>query len=314
MALTGVDISHHQNDAGLDLAKLLPAVGFVIIKATQGTGYVDPAFARNMAAARAAGKLRGSYHFAGDTGRVPGDPVREADHFAAVAGPQPGEVLVLDWEPTKAPADPDGWCAAFIARVLERTGVAPMIYMSESVARSGSWARTRALDVGLWVARYGPNTGSKPAITLNVGSWGRAAMWQFTSAGRRPGATGLVDCNEFYGDATAWLAYGGGSTRAPALVAPPRPVAQPQAAPAFDVARDFRCEKGDRSDRIRSLQKFLNRVFPAYSRIAPTDPTYGPQTVAVVREFAHRSGIPSADGLNIGPQIAAALAKAGFRG
>jgi hypothetical protein len=32
----------------------------------------------------------------------------------------------------------------------------------------------------------------------------------------------------------------------------------------------------------------------------------------VLAEFAHRSGIASADGLNIGPQLAAALTRAGF--
>jgi hypothetical protein len=36
------------------------------------------------------------------------------------------------------------------------------------------------------------------------------------------------------------------------------------------------------------------------------------QTAAVLREFAHRSGIADADGLNIGPKLAAALYRAGF--
>ena len=38
MSLNGIDISNHQ--AGLDLAKV--SADFVICKATEGTGFVDP--------------------------------------------------------------------------------------------------------------------------------------------------------------------------------------------------------------------------------------------------------------------------------
>lgn len=240
MTLRGADISHWQNDAGLNLGAFLNSVDFVIVKATQGAGYVDPKFGVNMDAARRAGKLRGAYHFAGDNGRVPGDPVREADHFIDVVGHQPGEVLVLDYEPTKPPADPDGWCAAFICRVRDRTGVVPMLYMSEAVTRQGSWARTRALNVGLWVARYGPNTGAVPSLTLNVGAWGGFAMWQFTSSGRVSGARGTVDLNEFYGNAEAWGRYGGaagGAAGGPAPAATPTPVRTANVLPAGSTLR-----------------------------------------------------------------------------
>jgi hypothetical protein len=63
--------------------------------------------------------------------------------------------------------------------------------------------------------------------------------------------------------------------------------------------------------RVAALQTWLNRVYPAYSHLA-ADGWYGPATAAVLAEFAHRSGIASADGLNIGPQLAAALTRAGF--
>jgi hypothetical protein len=63
--------------------------------------------------------------------------------------------------------------------------------------------------------------------------------------------------------------------------------------------------------RVRQLQEWLNRAYPAYSDLA-TDGWYGPATAAVLAEFARRSSIPGADGLNIGPKIAAALHAAGF--
>jgi peptidoglycan hydrolase-like protein with peptidoglycan-binding domain len=63
--------------------------------------------------------------------------------------------------------------------------------------------------------------------------------------------------------------------------------------------------------RVAALQAFLNRAYPAYSDLA-TDGWYGEATAGVLRQFAARSGIDGADGLNIGPKLAAALAKAGF--
>lgn len=212
MTLTVVDVSHHQNDAGpIDFGALFHAVGAFLCKASERTDYADPAYNTNMPAARAGGGVnRGSYHFAGSslTGRV-GDPTAEADHYCWVANHQPGEVLVLDYEPKIPPPDPDGWCATFLTRVRDRTGVVPMTYMSESVARSQPWTRTRATNTGLWVARYGPNTGTRPDLTLNVGAWQRPAMWQYTSNGTVPGVRGKVDLSEFYGTAQAWARYGG---------------------------------------------------------------------------------------------------------
>ena len=63
--------------------------------------------------------------------------------------------------------------------------------------------------------------------------------------------------------------------------------------------------------RVAALQTWLNRVYPAYSALVP-DGWYGPATALVLREFAHRSSIPAADGLNIGPKLADALYRAGF--
>lgn len=63
--------------------------------------------------------------------------------------------------------------------------------------------------------------------------------------------------------------------------------------------------------RTADLQGFLNRYAPGYSWLA-VDGWYGAQTAAVLAEFARRSGVKGADGLNIGPQIAAALYRAGF--
>lgn len=310
MALTGVDISHHQNDAGpIDWARLSGSVDFLLAKASERTDYVDAKYAVNVGWARSAGKLTGSYHFAGSslTGSV-GDPVAEAEHYVAAADHRPGELLVLDYEPGHPPADPDGWCAAFIDRVRALTGVTPLIYMSESTARAIPWSATRATGTRLWVARYGPNTGSKPAIALNVGVWGSAVMWQFTSKGSVPGLVGWIDVDEFTGTAGDWLRYGGASGAA-------APVTSASAAPAgFDAAgwvRGWRAAAGDAGQVFALLQEWANAAFPAYAHIAPVAAAYGPQTVAFLKEFCRRVGV-GGDGRDIGPKTAAALVEQGF--
>ena len=93
--LRGIDISDHQADidiAGVD-------ADFVIVKATEGRTYVSPSFEKQYAAAKAAGRLLGIYHFA-----ALNEPEVEADFFLDTIGDRVGEaVLVLDWE--RAPLD-----------------------------------------------------------------------------------------------------------------------------------------------------------------------------------------------------------------
>jgi hypothetical protein len=101
---------------------------------------------------------------------------------------------------------------------------------------------------------------------------------------------------------------GAGSSPPPS----PTPPAPPPPWP-FDV-RSWRVQFGDSSLHVKALQDWGNRTFPLYCNIHPTDPHYGPLTAGFVREFAHRSGIPEADGMNIGPKVAGALANAGFGG
>lgn len=68
--------------------------------------------------------------------------------------------------------------------------------------------------------------------------------------------------------------------------------------------------RGSTGARVRSLQAGLNRVFPAYSKLA-LDGSFGPATERVVREFQRRSGLV-ADGY-VGPKTTAALARHGIR-
>ena len=74
----GIDISHYQGDV-LELMKTTDSLHFVIAKATEGTGYVDPEFRSNWREIKERGLIRGAYHFY----RFGDDPVEQAKHFAS---------------------------------------------------------------------------------------------------------------------------------------------------------------------------------------------------------------------------------------
>lgn len=63
MPIFGLDISHHQ-DLALDLARCKrEGISFVFIKSTEGSTYVDPEFAHNLAEARGSGLEVAAYHY-----------------------------------------------------------------------------------------------------------------------------------------------------------------------------------------------------------------------------------------------------------
>jgi hypothetical protein len=69
-------------------------LGFVFIKATEGTGYVNPRYASQLAAVRAGTAVPGHYHFA-----RPGPSMQaQADYFLRHITLKPGDMLALDWE------------------------------------------------------------------------------------------------------------------------------------------------------------------------------------------------------------------------
>lgn len=102
--------------------------------------------------------------------------------------------------------------------------------------------------------------------------------------------------------------------------APPAPAPAPAEFTGPDLRGrgiDLRGEVGANGERVRALQAWLLRTYPAYARAGlgadGADGWWGAKTSAVLAEFATRSGIRGADGANIGPQIARKLYLAGAR-
>ena len=217
--LTGIDISKWQGaDFNVDAA-----ADFVICKATEGTGYVDPLCDKLYQQAKAKGKLLGVYHFArpdlGTTGEA------EAEYFVKNIKGYIGEaILVLDYE--CAPYS-DDWAYAFAKRVHDLTGVWPMLYASASKINGVNWSKT-AKNCGLWIAGYpnaynvpNPPTPSVKDMPYGIGAWPFWAIWQYTSS------AGALDRDIANMDAAAWRKYAAADGEAK-----PEPTATPKPQPA----------------------------------------------------------------------------------
>ena len=206
MIMNGIDISSWQT--GIDL-KQVPC-DFAIIKATGGTGYVNPDCDRTFQQGMKAGKKLGIYHYAREKG-CKGSAQEEAEFFLQNAEGYIGKaILVLDWEEENGLGP--GWAKAWLDRVQQRTGVKPLIYMSKSVCREYDWSSVASAGYDLWCAQYANDreTGyqSSPwTDARGIGAFPYMALYQYSASGRLDGWNGRLDLNVFYGDKAAWDKY-----------------------------------------------------------------------------------------------------------
>lgn len=246
MALKGIDISKWQT--GIDLSKV--DCDFVIVKATEGIGYVDRKCDSFYQQAKRLGKKLGFYHFA----RPRNDAVREAQYFYNNTKNYFGEAIpILDWEAENK--SDVAWAKRWLDEVYRLSGVKPLIYMSESVANAYNWSSVANADYGLWVAKYRDNNPDYNYNMANAGTrprvkwWKFYCMWQWTSTGRLNGYNGNLDCNVFYGDGTTWDKYAGKSgTTQP--VKPTQPVKKSNEEIANEVINGAWGNGEDRKKRL----------------------------------------------------------------
>lgn len=198
--LNFLDTSNHQG--GYNPA--LTGADAVIVKATEGTGFVDPYCDSIIQQAIAAGMPWGFYHFAGD-----GDEIEEATHFVqnTINYFEHG-IPVLDWEGNQSV----DWVNEFVAEVYSSTHVWPWIYANPWRFNQGGVNPNCAR----WVASY-PDVAS-PTWSQAQG-WdcpaadGNVVAWQICSDGTVNGIAGNVDLDLFYGTKEQWLAYARGCTK-----------------------------------------------------------------------------------------------------
>lgn len=209
MSLNGIDIASYQK--GIDLSKV--PCDFVIVKATQGATYINPDFRRAVEQALSLGRLIGVYHYASGQ-----NVVAEAMHFIRQVGPYIGKaILALDWE-----ADQNSkfavaaWAKEFLAIVQNETGIAPLIYMSKSIARGYNWCDICRKNP-LWAAQYAnynPTAYQADPWTdkYGWGAWTKPTIYQYSSAGILPGYNGKLDLDLAYLTREEWQRLAGGKS------------------------------------------------------------------------------------------------------
>lgn len=194
-----IDVSSYQSTLNLVAAKSTPIQG-VIIKATQGTNYVNPYCDMHYEQAKSAGLLRGFYHYADS-----GSPEIEAEYFWNNCRNYFRDgIPVLDWEENQSV----DWVNRFVRHLKDISGVWCWIYANPWRFNQGAVESNCAR----WVASY-PEVVS-PSFS-QASSWdcpsadGNVVAWQFCSDGRVNGYNGNVDCSLYYGDEESWLKYAG---------------------------------------------------------------------------------------------------------
>lgn len=198
--MNGIDISSYQAELN---AGIVPS-DFVIIKATEGTNYINPTWEEQSGQVIQTNKLLGFYHFASV-----GNPIAEADFFISVVKDYIGKaVLVLDFEAGAINAWGNVGARQFLNRVKEKTGVYPMIYMSAEVTRQFNWS-TISTTNPLWVAQYAsmnPTGYQSEPWTDGEGysAWSSAAIHQYSSACSLANWNGNLDINLAYINANQW--------------------------------------------------------------------------------------------------------------
>jgi lysozyme len=202
--IKGVDVSHWDGTVNWTSVKA-SGVSFAFAKATESTDLIDDQFAANWAGMKAAGVVRGAYHFFDASA----DPTAQATYFLAEVGTlEAGDLPpVLDFETLNGESEANAVAkaATFLAAVTARTGKRAILYMSAEFL-SGTYASIAPYT--LWDANYGVACPGVPA------EWTTWTFWQNSDTGSVSGISDAVDLDYFNGTLAqlAGITSGGGGS------------------------------------------------------------------------------------------------------
>jgi lysozyme len=183
-----IDLSHH--NVITDWTAIRNAgIHAVLHKASQGTTFVDKTYHERRRQALDSGLLFGAYHF-GEAGPA----LPQVSHFLDTVQPEPGDLLVLDFEPCAQTMTQEG-AELFVDEVYVRTGQWCGLYsgMSFCGETMGTCTDTPLARSWLWLARYSTTPPVVPP------AWTTWTLWQFCDDGTIPGIEGAVDIDRFNG-------------------------------------------------------------------------------------------------------------------
>lgn len=261
-----VDVSHYNaiSDAN---AMRADSISGAWVKATQGTGYVDPTFTAKVAQLRAAGLIVGAYHFADGS-----DPVKQAAHFRAVAGAAgclaKGSLIpMLDMEDDAA----RGNANSIVNALYDGIGVEPQdVYGNldwwQHVLNRSAWGSRNLIG---HIARYNGRPGDPGYVTDKLG------LHQHSADGTVRGIPGKVDRDSTIPPYTLTQVVIGGTV----LTSPP--VVHP--APVVSPATTWTVKSGDTLSRIASAWHVTVSALAATNGLADPD-------LIRVGEIIHKPG------------------------
>lgn len=291
----GIDVASYQ-DSTPDLTGL----DFLVVKATEGTNYVNPKHAAQVAAGRAKGLVVGHYHF------VKGDGMgAQADYFLTHAAPQADEFLVLDWE---SPDVTDAEKNEYITHLKSKAGSRRVgLYCNTSY-----WTTRDHSDFAgdfLWIADPNHPAGH-PGVTH---AW---TIHQYSSAG---GTDRNVAVFATRAEMAAWA---GATPAKPPATKPPTKAPAPKPKPVVDLSnvvaaarRDPHLRQGGTTHAadVKLVEAAL-RAEGLLSKTYAADGSYGSATVAAYRTWQTRCGYhgKAADGIPGKASLTKLGAKHGF--
>lgn len=194
MALTnalledGVDVSHHQNDAGgIDWKKVSKNYKFAFIKLTEGETFIDPKGRENVEQAKKHGMIVGGYHFA--RYKDVAEAKREAAFYKSHAKDLGLDFVINDLEHAEDMRDHhitdiSDATNAFMESISEIGK--PLLYTYPSFM--SSYLNPAADKWDLWIAHYGVSSPS-------IGFFSDWKVWQYSSSARIDGMHGNIDVN-----------------------------------------------------------------------------------------------------------------------
>lgn len=259
MSLNGIDVASYQT--GIDFGKV--PCDFVIVKATQGTNYRNPAYKSQLENAQKNGKLTGVYHYITGAGAE-----AESLYFYSVIRDQVGKsIICLDWESGSNKAwNNTAYLRSVVQAVRNLTAVVPVVYVQQSAMLS---VQKTVPDCPLWIAQYASmkDTGyqSKPWHDTAY----KCAIRQYSSRGKLSGWNGYLDLDKFYGFTDEW-----------------KKLAQPTGAEngVYTVGgyKLNDVKYGDKGETVRFLQTLLNSKHYA---CGAADGIAGDKTLHAIAQF-----------------------------
>lgn len=204
----GIDIANHQHPGGaaIDFSAVARSKGYVFVKATEGTGYTNEWFNKDVTAAQQAGLRIGTYHFA----RPEIGAAQQAAYYykTYMQAPNPTLPPVLDIETDGGlgPAQLQAWVREFLTKMEELTGRKPIIYTYPFFWQNNMANTKEFTDYPLWLASY------RSTVPDSLpGGWSDMAFWQYSSTGQVDGINTNVDLNIFNGNGNALDAFMAGN-------------------------------------------------------------------------------------------------------